>query len=90
MKGDRQIVENDTFVTSRRPRLCRTMHTGPSVCTSKLHKKRTFTTLVVVMMAAADAKPFSTGLEMKLTMKPSRSRPRNKHSRPIISVTLST
>ncbi len=51
---------------------------------------RTFSTLTDVMMAAADAKPFKTGFEMKLTMNPRRSKPNRRHNKPTRNVMRST
>jgi hypothetical protein len=42
----------------------------------------TFNTLTVVMIAAADAKPFNTGREINETINPNRSSPKMRQNRP--------
>jgi hypothetical protein len=50
----------------------------------------TFNTLTVVMIAAAEAKPFNTGREIKDTINPSRSSPKIMQNKPTSIVTAKT
>ena len=52
--------------------------------------KMSLDTLSDVTMAAAEAKPFSTGREMKFTMNPRRSSPMPMHTTPTRNVIIST